>query len=151
MEGKALIYKYLGGVDAIPLPVNAHEPKEIIYLAVHLEPAFGVIHLEDIASPKCFQILDELKERLTIPGAARRSARHRGSHTGRLYNSLLLTGRKLETAKIVLMGAGAANIAAARSMICGADPGNIILVDSKGILYAEREDMDHMMLQNKWK
>ena len=152
MEGKALIYKYLGGVDAIPLPVNAHEPKEIIDLAVHLEPAFGVIHLEDIASPKCFQILDELKERLTIPVWHDDQQGTAGVTLAGLYNSLLLTGRKLETAKIVLMGAGAANIAAARLMIsAGAYPGNIILVDSKGILYAEREDMDHMMLQNKWK
>ncbi|MDA4111702.1 MAG: NADP-dependent malic enzyme [Thaumarchaeota archaeon] len=152
MEGKALIYKYLGGVDAIPIPVNAHEPEKIIELARHIEPAFGAIHLEDIASPKCFQILDKLKETLSIPVWHDDQQGTAGVILAGLYNSLTLTGRKIGDARIVLMGAGAANIAAARLMIsAGASPGNLILVDSKGILHSEREDMDRMMLQNKWK
>ena len=152
MEGKALIYKYLGGVDAIPIPVSAHDPEKIIEFALNIEPAFGAIHLEDIASPKCFQILDELKKKLTIPVWHDDQQGTAGVILAGLYNSLILTNRKLKDSKIVLMGAGAANIAAAKLMIsAGAAPGNIILVDSKGILQPEREDMDRMMLQNKWK
>ena len=67
MEGKALIYKYLGGVDAIPIPINAHDPEKFIEFAHYIQPAFGAIHLEDISSPKCFQILDSLRETLTVP------------------------------------------------------------------------------------
>lgn len=152
MEGKALIYKYLGGVDAIPVPISAHEPEKMIEFGVTIEPGFGAIHLEDIASPKCFQILDELKARLNIPVWHDDQQGTAGVILAGLYNSLDLTGRSLHDTKIVLMGAGAANIAAARLLIsAGAEPGNIILVDSKGILQPERDDMDKMMLQNKWK
>ena len=152
MEGKALIYKYLGGVDAVPVPVGVHDPKQIVEFAVAIEPAFGAIHLEDIASPKCFQILDDLKTKLNVPVWHDDQQGTAGVILAGLYNSLLLTDRKLSDSKIVLMGAGAANICAAKLLIAaGAKPGNIILVDSKGILQAEREDMDSLMLQNKWK
>lgn len=152
MEGKALIYKYLGGVDAIPIPIRAHEPNEIVEFAQHIEPAFGGIHLEDIASPKCFEILDALRESLQIPVWHDDQQGTAGVILAGLYNSLLLTNRRLEHAKIVLFGAGAANIAAARLMIsAGARPGNLVMVDSKGIIHPEREDIDHMMLSNKWK
>ena len=152
MEGKALIYKYLGGVDAIPLPISAHDPQKMIEFATFAEPAFGAIHLEDIASPKCFEILDSLREKLTIPVWHDDQQGTAGVTLAALYNSLILTNRKIEDAKVVLFGAGAANIAAARLLISAGMPaGHIILVDSKGILHSEREDMDHMMLQNKWK
>jgi malate dehydrogenase (oxaloacetate-decarboxylating) len=152
MEGKALIYKYLGGVDAIPMPVSAHDVKDIVSTAVSLEPAFGVIHLEDIASPKCFEILETLKERLKIPVWHDDQQGTAGVTLAALYNSLIVTDRKIDEARIVLFGAGAANIAAARLMIsAGFPPGNLILVDSKGILNAEREDIDKLMLSNKWK
>ena len=152
MEGKALIYKYLGGVDAIPLPVNAHTSQEIINLACQVQPAFGGIHMEDIASPKCFEILDALREKLSIPVWHDDQQGTAGVILAGLLNSLLLTGRRLENSRIVLMGAGAANIAAARLMMAaGFKLGNLILVDSHGVLHSEREDMDKMMLQNKWK
>jgi malate dehydrogenase (oxaloacetate-decarboxylating) len=152
MEGKALIYKYLGGVDAIPLPVNAHSAQDIINLACQVQPAFGGIHMEDIASPKCFEILDALRERLSIPVWHDDQQGTAGVILAGLLNSLLLTDRKLEDSKIVLMGAGAANIAAARLLIAaGLRPGNLILVDSQGVLNPDRNDMDRMMLQNKWK
>jgi malate dehydrogenase (oxaloacetate-decarboxylating) len=152
MEGKALIYKYLGGVDAIPLPISAHDVQGIVGTAVNLEPAFGAIHLEDIASPKCFEILDTLKEKLTVPVWHDDQQGTAGVTLAALYNSLIVTNREIDSAKIVLFGAGAANIAAARLMInAGFPPGNLVLVDSKGILNSEREDIDHMMLANKWK
>jgi malate dehydrogenase (oxaloacetate-decarboxylating) len=152
MEGKALIYKYLGGVDAIPVPINAHEPKDMIQFAQYIQPAFGAIHLEDIASPKCFEILDALRETLTIPVWHDDQQGTAGVILAALINSLILTDRKLSDSKIVLLGAGAANIAAARLMIsAGVPPGHLVLLDSKGILHSEREDIDRMMLQNKWK
>lgn len=152
MEGKALIYKYLGGVDAIPLPVNAHTSQEIINLACQVQPAFGGIHMEDIASPKCFEILDALREKLSIPVWHDDQQGTAGVILAGLLNSLLITGRRLENSRIVLMGAGAANIAAARLMIAaGFKSGNLVLLDSHGVLHSEREDMDKMMLQNKWK
>jgi malate dehydrogenase (oxaloacetate-decarboxylating) len=152
MEGKSLIYKVLGGVDAIPLPISAHETKQIMELATYIQPAFGAIHLEDISSPKCFEILDSLREKLTIPVWHDDQQGTAGVTLAALLNSLILTDRKLDNSKIVLFGAGAANIAAARLMVAAGIPsGNLIVVDSKGILYPEREDMDHMMLSNKWK
>lgn len=152
MEGKALIYKYLGGVDAVPVPVDAHSADELTQIALQLQPAFGGIHLEDIASPKCFEILDRLREKLSIPVWHDDQQGTAGVIMAGLLNSLALTGRKLSDSRIVLMGAGAANIAAARLlMAAGLRPGNLILVDSKGTLQSEREDMDQLMLQNKWK
>ncbi len=152
MEGKALIYKYLGGVDAIPLPVNAHTSEEIVNLACQIQPAFGAIHMEDIASPKCFEILDSLRERLSIPVWHDDQQGTAGVILAGLLNSLILTNRKISETKVVLMGAGAANIAAAKLLIAaGFRQDNLLLVDSKGILYSEREDMDQLMLQNKWK
>ncbi len=152
MEGKALIYKYLGGVDAIPIPISAHDPEKIIEFAKYIEPAFGAIHLEDISSPKCFQILDSLREELTVPVWHDDQQGTAGVTLAALLNSLELTGRELKNSRIVLFGAGAANIASARLMIsAGLPAGQLVLVDSKGILNSEREDMDKMMLQNKWK
>lgn len=152
MEGKALIYKYLGGVDAIPLPVAAHTSQEIVDLVCKVQPAFGGIHLEDIASPKCFEILDLLREKLSIPVWHDDQQGTAGVILAGLLNSLKLTNRKEAQSRVVLMGAGAANIAAARLMIAaGFSARNLILVDSKGILHPERQDMDQMMLQNKWK
>ncbi|HZW56885.1 MAG TPA: NADP-dependent malic enzyme [Nitrososphaerales archaeon] len=152
MEGKALIYKYLGGVDAVPVPVSAHGPEEMIRFATQIEPAFGAIHLEDIASPKCFQILDSLREKLTIPVWHDDQQGTAGVILAGLLNSLYLTERKLKDSRIVLLGAGAANIAAARLVIsAGLPAGQLVLVDSKGILNPERQDMDQLMLQNKWK
>ena len=152
MEGKSLIYKFLGGVDAIPLPISAHEPSQMIDLAAFIQPAFGAIHLEDISSPKCFEILDSLREKLEIPVWHDDQQGTAGVTLAALLNSLILTNRKLDDARIVLFGAGAANIASARLMVAAGVPaGNLIVVDSKGILFPGREDMDHMMLSNKWK
>lgn len=152
MEGKALIYKYLGGVDAIAMPINSHDPDKMIEFAKQVEPAFGAIHLEDIASPKCFQVLDSLRDAMEIPVWHDDQQGTAGVTLAALFNALYLTERKLDNSKIVLFGAGAANIAAARLMIsAGAPGGNIVMVDSKGVLHPEREDMDKMMLQNKWK
>ncbi|MEM3382970.1 MAG: NADP-dependent malic enzyme [Nitrososphaerales archaeon] len=152
MEGKALIYKYLGGVDAIPLPINAYDPDKMIEVIKSLQPAFGGINLEDIVSPKCFYIVDRLREEIEIPVWHDDQQGTAGVTLASLINSLKLTGRKLHGTKIVFFGVGAANIASARLIIkAGADPGDLILIDSKGIIHPEREDLDELKIKNRWK
>ena len=152
MEGKALIYKYLGGGDAVPLPINAYEPDNMIEVIKSLQPAFGGINLEDIASPKCFYIADRLREEMKIPIWHDDQQGTAGVTLASLINSLKLTGRKLKGTKIVLFGVGAANIANAKLIIkAGADPGDLILIDSKGILHSGREDMDELKIKHRWK
>lgn len=152
MEGKALIYKHLGGVDAVAVPIRVGSEEDFVTVAKALEPAFGGINLEDISSPKCFGILERLRSEMTIPVWHDDQQGTAGVILAALYNALELTGRRLEDAKIVLCGSGAANIASARLLIeAGADAGGMILVDSKGILHSGREDMDQLQLRNRWK
>ena len=152
MEGKALIYKYLGGVDAFPLPVRASSEEDFIRIAQAVEPSFGGINLEDISSPKCFEILERLRGEMKIPVWHDDQQGTAGIILAALYNSLELTGRDLRESKIVFCGAGAANTASCRLLIeAGALPENIIMVDSKGVLQSEREDMDKLLLRNRWK
>ncbi len=152
MEGKALIYKYLGGVDAIPVPIRASTEEEFIRTAKALEPALGGINLEDISSPKCFGILERLRSEMMIPVWHDDQQGTAGIILAALFNALEVTERKLESTNVVFMGAGAANVAAARLLIeAGASPGNIVMVDSKGVLHPEREDIDRLLLKNRWK
>ncbi|HME19414.1 MAG TPA: NADP-dependent malic enzyme [Nitrososphaerales archaeon] len=152
MEGKALIYKYLGGVDAFPLPVRAPDEEQMISLVKALEPSFGGINLEDIESPKCFEILDRLRKELKIPVWHDDQQGTAGVSIAGLFNALELTGRKLRGSRIVLFGSGAANLATARLLIeAGADPKDLIMLDSKGILHPERDDIDQLMVKNRWK
>jgi malate dehydrogenase (oxaloacetate-decarboxylating) len=152
MEGKALIYNYLGGVNAIPLPVRTQTEEELISFVKALEPSLGGVNLEDIESPKCFEVLDRLRSEMSIPVWHDDQQGTAGVTLAALYNALEVTGRELKGSRIVLFGAGAANVAAERLMVrAGADPKDIIVVDSKGILHPEREDIDQLMLKNKWK
>ncbi len=152
MEGKALLFKYLGGVDAIPIPVDVATPDQLIELVEHLAPAFGGINLEDIASPKCFRILEELQNRLPIPVWHDDQLGTAAATVAGLLNALELTGRTIGESRTVLFGAGAANLVTARLLMrLGQDPHRLTLVDTKGILTAEREDLDELMLHNPWK
>jgi len=152
MEGKALIYNYLGGVNAIPLPIRVASEDELISFVRAIEPSVGGINLEDIESPKCFDILDRLRSELKIPVWHDDQQGTAGVTLAALFNALELTGRKLRGSKIVLFGAGAANIAAERLLVkAGANPKDLIVLDSKGILQPDREDMDKLMLRNRWK
>lgn len=152
MEGKALIYNYLGGVNAIPLPVRVKTEDELIAFVKALEPSLGGVNLEDIESPKCFDILDRLRAEMSIPVWHDDQQGTAGVTLAALFNALELTGRKLRGSKIVLFGAGAANIAAERLLVkAGANPKDMIVLDSKGILHPEREDIDKLLLRNKWK
>ncbi|MDG6902610.1 MAG: NADP-dependent malic enzyme [Nitrososphaerota archaeon] len=152
MEGKSLIYNYLGGVNAIPLPVKVKTEEELIQFVKALEPSLGGVNLEDIESPKCFEVLDRLRAEMKIPVWHDDQQGTAGVTLAALFNALELTGRKLRGSRIVLFGAGAANVAAERLMVkAGADPKDLVVLDSKGILHPEREDIDQLMLKNKWK
>ena len=142
MEGKAILFKYLGGVDAFPLCVNTKDPDKLIEFLQLIEPSFGGINLEDIEKPKCFYVLEKAREKLNIPVW---HDDQQGTATvilAAVINALKFVGKKLSEVKIVLVGAGAANIKTADVLeLAGAKPGNMILVDSKGILNQSRRDI----------
>jgi malate dehydrogenase (oxaloacetate-decarboxylating) len=152
MEGKALLFKYLGGVDAIPLPIRVGSPDEIISTVERIAPAFGGINLEDIASPKCFYVLEELQKRLPIPIWHDDQLGTAAATVAGLLNALTLTDRDIRSVRTVLFGAGAANLVTARLLLAlGHDPRRLSVVDQKGILDPEREDMDALALHHRWK
>ncbi|MCI4457205.1 MAG: NADP-dependent malic enzyme [Desulfurococcaceae archaeon] len=152
MEGKALIFKFLGGVDAVPLPIRAKDADDFIETVKKLEPAFGGINLEDIESPKCFYILERLRKEMNIPVWHDDQQGTATVTLAGLINALKIVGKKISDITISMIGAGAANIAAYNLLVkYGAKPKNIILVDTKGILHAEREDLDKLMFENPWK
>jgi malate dehydrogenase (oxaloacetate-decarboxylating) len=152
MEGKALLFKWLGGVDAVPLPVVAKTPEEFIATVEAIAPAFGGVNLEDIASPKCFGILETLQQRLPIPVWHDDQLGTAAATIAGLLNALELTHRSVRSSRTVLLGAGAANLVTARLLLAlGHDPKTLTLVDQKGILDAERDDVDELMLRNPWK
>jgi malate dehydrogenase (oxaloacetate-decarboxylating) len=150
MEGKALLYKYLGGVDAFPICLDTKNPEEIIQAVKWLQPTFGGINLEDISHPKCFHILDTLRREMEIPVWHDDQQGTACVTVAGLINAVKIVGKKLGKIKVALIGAGAANIAIARLIItAGVDPENIIQVDSKGILHRDRGDRE--LLQTKFK
>ncbi len=152
MEGKALLFKWLGGVDAIPLPIAVDSPDAFIATVERIAPAFGGINLEDIASPKCFGILEALQQRLPIPVWHDDQLGTAASTIAGLLNALTLTDRSMREVRTVLLGAGAANLVTARLLLAlGHDPHRLTLVDSRGILDAERDDVDELSVRNPWK
>jgi len=152
MEGKSLLFKYLGGVDAVPIVIREKDPNRFVEIVKALEPSFGAVNLEDIRSPDCFYILERLQEKLNIPVWHDDQQGTALVTLAGLLNALKLTGRKIEDTKIVLVGSGAANMATYKYLkVFGARPANIVVVDSKGILHPEREDMDKLKRINPWK
>jgi malate dehydrogenase (oxaloacetate-decarboxylating) len=153
MEGKALLYKYLGGVDAFPLMLDTKDPKEIINTVKMLQPTFGGVNLEDISHPKCFEILDTLREESRIPIWHDDQQGTACVTVAGLINALKIVKKDIKDIKVALIGAGAANIAIARLIIsAGVTAGHIIQVDSKGILYRDREDKENLRenYKEKW-
>ncbi len=143
MEGKALLFKYLGGVDAFPICLDTKDPDEIIQAVKWLQPSFGGINLEDIASPKCFYILDRLRAEMEIPVWHDDQQGTATVTLAGLINALKLVGKKLGDVIVSMIGAGAANIAISRILFAaGARPENYIIVDSKGILHPGRKDLE---------
>jgi len=143
MEGKALLFKYLGGVDAFPLCVRCKDPDDMITFLKWIEPSFGGINLEDIAKPKCFYVLEKAREELEIPVW---HDDQQGTATvvlAGLVNALKIVGKKIDEILVAMIGAGAANTRTAIVLMkAGVKPGNIIMVDSRGILHANRKDLE---------
>src|SRR5690242_3274849 len=117
MEGKALLFKFLGGVDAIPIPIRVPTREALVETVERLAPAFGAINLEDIASPKCFFVLEELQRRLPIPVWHDDQLGTAAATIAGLLNALELTDRSIRRVQTVLFGAGAANVATARLLL----------------------------------
>ena len=150
MEGKALLYKYLGGVDAFPICLDTKNPEEIIQAVKWLQPTFGGINLEDISHPKCFHILDSLRKEMEIPVWHDDQQGTACVTVAGLINAVKIVGKKMGEIKVCLIGAGAANIAISRLIVtAGVNPENIIQLDSKGILHRDRGDRE--LLQTKFK
>ena len=142
MEGKALLFKYLGGVDAVPICLGTKDPDEFIRTVKLLEPSFGGINLEDIAQPKCFRILDTLRAEMEIPVWHDDQQGTATVTLAGLMGALRVTGRQLPDVRIAIIGAGAASLACARLILAaGADPGRMVLCDSQGILNRDREEL----------
>ncbi len=154
MEGKCLLFKYLGGVDAVPICLGTKDPDEIIQAVKWLQPSFAGINLEDISNPKCFYILDQLRAQATIPIWHDDQQGTATVMLAGLINALKIVGKKISDVRVVLNGSGAANVACARLLFaCGAKPGTTIVVDSKGILHPGRKDLEENKetYVDKWK
>ncbi len=142
MEGKALLFKYLGGVDAFPICLDTKDPDEFIRTVKLLTPSFGGINLEDIENPKCFYILDRLRAEMTIPVWHDDQQGTAAVTLAGLINALKIVKKKIQDVKITMIGIGAANVCIVRILIrAGADPEKMIVVDSKGILNRKRDDI----------
>ncbi|MFC2021019.1 NADP-dependent malic enzyme [Chloroflexota bacterium] len=152
MEGKALLFKYLGGVDAVPICLDTKDPDEIIQAVKWLQPSFGGINLEDFSNPKCFRILDTLRKEMEIPVWHDDQQGTAAVTLAGLVNALKVVGKKKEEVKLAVNGIGAANIAVLRILFAdGLKPENTIIVDSKGILHAGRTDLEEKQEENPYK
>lgn len=141
MEGKALLFKHFADIDSVPIVLDVHTPDEIVTTVKAIAPSFGAINLEDIAAPKCFEIEERLKAELDIP------VFHDDQHgtavvtLAGLINAMKVVKKDLKSAKIVMIGAGAAGTAIAKLLHkYGAE--NIYAVDSRGIISDARDDLN---------
>ena len=156
MEGKSLLFKYLGGVDAVPLCINSKDPDDIIRFVQLIQPSFGGINLEDISQPKCFTILDSLRAdpEMRIPVW---HDDQQGTATvllAGLINALKLVGKDMSKVRLAMIGFGAANVATLRLLkASGADLGRLVAVDSGGILHRDRHDIEERQdaFSHKWR
>jgi malate dehydrogenase (oxaloacetate-decarboxylating) len=154
MEGKSILFKYLGGVDAFPICLGTKDPDEIITAVKWLQPSFGGVNLEDISQPKCFRILDTLKASAEIPVW---HDDQQGTATivlAGLINALELVGKKASDVTVTMVGAGASNVACSRLMFAyGIKPENTMVVDTKGILNESRQDLSMRKTEfvDKWR
>jgi malate dehydrogenase (oxaloacetate-decarboxylating) len=143
MEGKALLYKYLGGVDAWPIMLDTKDADRIIETVLLIQPGFGGVNLEDISQPKCFRILDTLRGKAEIPIWHDDQQGTATVTLAGLLNALKIVGKKIGEVEIAFIGSGAANVACARLIFAsGANPELCRVVDSKGILHKGRKDIE---------
>jgi malate dehydrogenase (oxaloacetate-decarboxylating) len=156
MEGKALLFKYLGGVDAVPVCLDTKDPYRIMLAVKLIQPSFGGINLEDISQPKCFRVLDMLRNdpEVRIPVW---HDDQQGTATvilAGVINALKVVGKQRDQVKIGIVGTGAANVATIRLLVASGVPfANIICTDSKGVLHPGREDIERRKIEyvDKWR
>ncbi|WP_308191774.1 NAD(P)-dependent malic enzyme [Kitasatospora humi] len=140
MEGKAILFKQFGGVDAVPIALDCTDVDEIVETVIRLAPSFGGVNLEDISAPRCFEIERRLQEALDIP------VFHDDQHgtaivtTAALWNAARVTDRKIGDLRAVISGAGAAGIAIAK-MLVAAGIGDVALCDRRGVVHQGRADL----------
>ncbi len=154
MEGKALLYKYLGGVDGVPIMLDTKDPDQIINTVRMLQPGFGGINLEDISQPKCFYILDTLRAKTEIPVWHDDQQGTATVTLAALINALKIVGKEMSEVKITFVGSGASNVACSRLIFgSGVDPAKCLMVDSKGILGKHRHDLELRKAEyvDKWR
>lgn len=152
MEGKALLFKYLGGVDAFPVMLDTKNPDEFIQAVKWVAPTFGGINLEDISSPKCFYILDKLRQEMDIPVWHDDQQGTAAITLAGVINGLKVVGKKMREVLYTIVGTGAANVCLIRTLVkAGVPYRNIIAVDSKGILHPDREDIELLKEKNPYK
>ncbi|WP_435173008.1 NAD(P)-dependent malic enzyme [Actinacidiphila sp. bgisy145] len=143
MEGKAILFKQFGGVDAVPIALACTDVDEIVETVVRLAPSFGGVNLEDISAPRCFEIERRLKDALAIP------VFHDDQHgtavvtLAALRNAATLTGRSLGELRAVISGAGAAGVAIAKILV-EAGVGDVAVTDRKGVVHAGRDDLNEV-------
>jgi malate dehydrogenase (oxaloacetate-decarboxylating) len=140
MEGKAILFKQFGGVDAVPIALDCTDVDELVETVARMAPSFGGINLEDISAPRCFEIERRLQERLDIP------VFHDDQHgtaivtLAALRNAAKLTGRELRDLRAVISGAGAAGVAIAKILL-EAGIGDVALADRRGVVHEGRDDL----------
>lgn len=143
MEGKAVLFKEFGGVNAVPICLDTQDTEEIIKAVTYLAPGFGGINLEDISAPRCFEIEERLKETLDIP------VFHDDQHgtaivvLAGIINGLKVVGKKKENCKIVVNGAGSAGVAITKLLLTYGFP-NIVMCDKMGIVSKDTEGLNWM-------
>jgi malate dehydrogenase (oxaloacetate-decarboxylating) len=142
MEGKAVLFKQFGGVDAVPICLDTQDVDAIVAVVAAMAPSFGGINLEDISAPRCFEIERRLDEALDIP------VFHDDQHgtavvvLAALRNAVTLLGRRFADLRVVISGAGAAGVAITRMLLAaGVHGANVIVCDSRGIVHADRTDL----------
>jgi malate dehydrogenase (oxaloacetate-decarboxylating) len=156
MEGKALLFKYLGGVDAVPICLDTKDPYRIMLAVKLIQPNYGGINLEDISQPKCFRVLDMLRSdpEVRIPVW---HDDQQGTATvilAGVLNALKIVGKKIEEIKVSLIGTGSANVATLRLLLAsGVQWGNIYACDSRGLLHPGRKDVEARKIEyvDKWR
>jgi malate dehydrogenase (oxaloacetate-decarboxylating) len=149
MEGKAMLFKYLSGVDAFPICLATTDLEEIINVVKAIAPSFGGINIEDIESPKCYYLLERLREELTMPVWHDDQQGTALVILAGLINALKVVDKDLSEVTVSLIGAGAANMNVAKYMhVAGVRWENMIMVDSRGILNPERTDVKGN--ESKW-
>jgi len=149
MEGKCMLLKEFGGVDAFPICLDTNDPDEIVAAVKAIAPGFGGINLEDISSPRCFEIEDRLKEELDIP------VFHDDQHgtavvvMAALFNALKITGKQMSELRVAMVGLGAAGIAVTR-MLLQVGVKDIIGCDTRGNIFVGRDDWEEMHPLKQW-